>query len=368
MKTLQLNGALLSAADFEYSSSARDQALADLAPMEQTAVIAFLREWFNPASEHISAQTSGSTGPPKTILLHKSQLLASAAITAEYFNFEAGQRALLPLSARFIAGKMMLVRAMYAGLHLDLLPAHFQLPVKQGQPPYYAFAVMVPAQLIRVIEQDQLASFAQILLGGADLPAVLRSQLRGVNTPVYQGFGMTETVSHIALRQVNGPHPQKAYTALAGIEIGQDNRQCLRIRGAATAYAWVDSNDVVELRDDRQFLWRGRYDNILNSGGIKVLFEEVEAALSILFATEAELAWLKDRDFAVGRMPDPRFGESVVLWVTGEGPSEHNRVNSLRFMKEKLPLAWAPKTILSITQLPLLDGGKLNRQALTASL
>jgi len=368
MNGIHLNGQYLVAADFEQRSSTVLQLLADLAETEQEAIIEFLEQWFDASTTTISAQTSGSTGPPKTISLQKSQMLASSALTAAFFEFKAGQRALLPLSARFIAGKMMLVRAIVSGLQLDVRPANEIFPAKNTDPAYYDFAVMVPAQLSRIIEHKKLDSFREILLGGADLPPLLMDQLKQVALPVYQGFGMTETVSHIALRKVNGSHFEQAYTTLDGVIIKTDERGCLLIRSAATAGEWLQTNDVITLLNDRQFIWRGRFDNMLNSGGIKVALEEIESAVAALIAAESELAWLKTATFAVSRMPDPRFGESAALWVSGSIPSENERVHSLRLLKEKLPLAWAPKAILSIAQLPLLDSGKLNRAALSGSL
>lgn len=363
MNGLQLNGQYVSATDFEQRSQLIGQLLADLPLLEQEAIIDFLQQWFDTEKNTITAQTSGSTGPPKTITLKKNQLLASAALTSDFFRFQAGQRALLPLSARYIAGKMMLVRAIYAGLHLEIVPAHFQLPEQADA--VYDFAVMVPAQIVRVIEQKQLSRFKQILLGGADLPAELLPKLKALTIPVFQGFGMTETVSHIALRQLNGDQFEYHYTALAGVELAVDDRSCLRIRAAATADEWVNSNDVVSLINEREFSWRGRYDNVVNSGGIKVVLEEVEATLAALIADDATLDCLQGRDFALSRMPDPRFGESIALWITGAVPEEDERVKCLRLLKEKLPFAWAPRAILSVARLPLLENGKLDRLALS---
>lgn len=364
MNGLQLNGQYVSATDFEQRSPLIVQLLADLPLLEQKAIIDFLQQWFDAEKNTITAQTSGSTGPPKTITLKKSQLLASATATANYFGFKAGQRALLPLSARFIAGKMMLVRAIYSGFQLDVRPANHIFP-NPNNLPFYDFAVMVPVQLSRVIEENYLACFGQLLLGGADIPPLLKTQLLQVDLPVFQGFGMTETVSHIALRKVSGSSPEKAYTVLDGVQIRTDERQCLCIKGPATDDEWVISNDVVELQNDRQFVWRGRYDHVINSGGIKVVLEEVEAALGALIAAESNLACLQNREFALSRMPDPRYGESIALWVTGEVPAEHERVDCLRKLKASLPLAWAPRAILAIDRLPLLENGKLDRRALS---
>ncbi len=364
MNKLDLNGHLFTATDFSQRRFLVEEILANLATEEKQAVIAFLESWFDEGTTTITAQTSGSTGLPKTISLQKSQLMASARATADFFHFNSGQRALLPLSARFIAGKMMLVRAMISSLTLDIRPANNIFPDHTNLA-FYDFAVMVPAQLSRIIEAQQLSSFGCILLGGADLPAILKTQLFHVKTPIYQGFGMTETVSHIALRRVNGPSPEIAYTVLDGIKIKLDERQCLCIQGPATSGEWVVSNDVVELLNDRQFVWRGRYDHVVNSGGIKVMLEEVETALAALIVSESSIDFLRNREFALSRMPDSRYGESIALWVTGEVPAEHERVNCLRLLKASLPLAWAPRAILAIDRLPLLENGKLDRRALS---
>ncbi len=367
MSLFSINGIPLNEADCSTASPALQAALVNLPETEQQEVRLFLQQWFDKKQAAISAQTSGSTGTPKTIRLKKTQMVASAQATAAFFDFQEGQTALLPLSVRYIAGKMMLVRAILSGLHVTLVnPANDPLKMLPAQQ-NFDFAVLVPLQFASVIEQNQLKRFGKVLLGGAALPAHLKPLLVPVKTPVYQGFGMTETVSHMALRLLNGPQAAQVYTALPGIELGADERGCLRICGPATDFQWVQSNDLVEFTDERSFRWRGRFDNILNSGGIKVALEEIEAEIARLISEEDCLSWLVDRDFAIGRMPHPRYGESAAIWVTGPMPSEHDRVLSLRCFKEQLPIAWSPRAILSVEELPRLVSGKLDRMALVTT-
>lgn len=366
MNPLHLNGYRLTQHELLHGSAALDAALASLPEQEQQVVREFLQQWFDPTVTTIAAQTSGSTGPPKTILLSRRQLLASAAATADYFDFKAGQRALLPLSVRFIAGKMMLVRAWLSGLQLQLVPPSNN-PLEWVDPALnFDFAVLVPLQLEKLLAQQQLHRFGKLLLGGADLPPQLKKAVVAQSVPVYQGFGMTETVSHIALRRLNGPQPDEGYRALPGIRLSVDERSCLRITGPATDHSWVQSNDLVTLLAADRFLWRGRYDLVINSAGIKVALEEIESRIYELIPTNDCFDWLHGLPLAVGSMPHPRFGETAALWVEGGTPTEDERVRSLLCFKEFMPLGWAPNAVFVVHELPRLPSGKIDRKSLRA--
>lgn len=276
------------------------------------AVQSFLKSWFSSA-EAIVAHTSGSTGPPKPIALHRDQMLVSAQLTALHFGFQAGQKALLPLSADFIAGKMMLVRAMVSGLDL-YTAAPTQRPDRLFPEQQFAFTPLVPAQLFAMLQASaNTAALGTILLGGSDVSGDLQALLpQLVAQQLWQGFGMTETVSHFALRQLH-PHYETAYTPLPGLLVQCNEQNCLRVWGATTQYRWLQSNDVIDLAADGSFRWLGRADHVINSGGHKIHPEQLEAKLAALAGQIPELAELLYTPFYISQQSNPQFGAVPVL-------------------------------------------------------
>lgn len=327
------------------------------------ATESFLLDWFDPQIDSITAYTSGSTGKPKKIQLHKKQLLASAAATQNYFNLQAGDKVYLPLSAQFIAGKMMLVRAIVAGLQLYAVPPKIKaldLP-EVGQ---FDFAVMLPQQLAWFIAQEQTGIFKKILLGGAAIPPDLRMQLAALPQPIYHGFGMTETVSHVAMCLLKESEGPLIYQAMPGISLATDERQCLRIKGRVTADRWVQSNDVVQLHDAQRFSWLGRYDFVINSSGVKVMAEALEASLVQLLSKANDRFGCAHTALAVSRQPHPVYGESALLWLACKPLPAEQIDHMLAFFKKELPAGWAPTAIRFANELPVLPNGKLDRMKL----
>jgi O-succinylbenzoic acid--CoA ligase len=276
------------------------------------AVQSFLKTWFSSA-DAIVAHTSGSTGPPKAIGLHRDQMIASAQLTALHFGFRAGQKALLPLSADFIAGKMMLVRAMVSGL--DLYTAQpTQRPDLLFPEQQFAFTPLVPAQLFAMLQAGaSTAALGTLLLGGSDVSNDLQAIFPKLgDQQLWQGFGMTETVSHLALRQLH-PNYETAYTPLPGLLVQCNEQSCLRVWGATTQYRWLQSNDVIDLAPDGSFRWLGRADNVINSGGHKIHPEQLEAKLRVLAEQIPELAVLRQHNFYISQQGHPQFGAVPVL-------------------------------------------------------
>ncbi len=155
-----------------------------------------------------------------------------------------------------------------------------------------------------------------ILLGGGPIDEALHKAVGQLSAPVYHTYGMTETATHIALRRLNGPDPSDAFVPLPGVELARDDRGCLAIRGAVTAGAWLQTNDIVDLRPDGSFVWLGRWDNVINTGGVKVQVEQVEAAIAACQAQRTDLAWA-GRRLAVAGLPDARLGQAVTLVLAG---------------------------------------------------
>ncbi len=286
----------------------------------------FLREWRS-GQRLFTLHTSGSTGLPKPISLTRNQMEASARLTGQTFGLQAGDKALVCLNTSYIAGIMMLVRGEVLGLDLTLVdPSSNPLAGFDPATTHFDFAAFVPLQLQTMLadlaESGQpatlpiLNSMKAILVGGAATSPALEEALQVVEAPVYSTYGMTETVSHIAVRRLNGPDRTALFQVLPGVLVGTDERGCLHSTAAATNFERVQTNDVVELLQPEseaspvRFRLLGRADSIINTGGVKVQPEAVERCI------EATLAgWgLTPRLFVAG-LPDDRLGQRIVLFV-----------------------------------------------------
>lgn len=262
---------------------------------------AFFLAWAS-ESPVLEVMTSGSTGKPKQISLKKEQMVNSARATGNYFGLKAGEKALLCLPCSGIAGKMMLVRALVLGLALEVVePSSSPLPAN-GQT--YDFVAMVPLQLQNSL--DQLGRIGTLIVGGAPLDPQWKERLRPHRVRVHETYGMTETISHIALKEIS-PRPSDHFQCLPHVAIGLDDRGCLVIDAPGIVDHRVVTNDLVELVGEKAFIWLGRYDSIINSGGVKLLPERIEAKLS---------AHLQPRFFVAG-IPDRTLGQRLVLIVEG---------------------------------------------------
>lgn len=303
----------------------------------------FLLKWLN-NEEYIFVQTSGSTGVPKQIYIPKSAMIASAKATGSFFNLQAQSSALLCLSADYIAGKMMLVRAMVLGLKLDYVEPSSQ-PLA-GIYKKYNFVAMVPMQIEASFEQ--LNQITILIIGGAKLNSKLAAKLKDVSTNVYETYGMTETVSHIALKKISEDY----FSVLPNIKIGIDERQCLVIEAPLLYAEKIITNDSVEIINDNQFILKGRIDNIINSGGIKIFPEELEEKLSLKI----------DQRFFFTSQLDERLGEQLILIVEGTPFAISNNVFD-DFSKYQIP-----KAIYFVDQFVETGNGKINRNLTKAKL
>ncbi len=314
----------------------------------------FINEWLSP-DPYIKLQTSGSTGKPKSILIEKNKMLYSAARTAEYFNFKEEEKALLNLPINYIAGKMMIVRALLSGLNLICINpsqnpiASLQLDIEID------FAAMIPLQLQQAINMPSLSQIKRILLGGGPVSSELEKEVQKINTEVYHGYGMTETLSHIALRSVNGKDASLSYKALNGITLGLDARNCMTITAPDLSDETLITNDVVSLTRVNEFIWKGRYDNVIISGGIKLFPEEIESKLQTLITNRFYIAGIKD----------VRWGQKLVLIIEG-APFNKNTISSLnRSMEDMLAKYEVPKEIYFIDHFIEAGNGKIDRLGTT---
>ncbi|EMR02928.1 AMP-binding protein [Cesiribacter andamanensis] len=329
-------------------------------PHEQEAA-GFARQWLQ-GEEQFTVQTSGSTGAPKPIALSRVHMQASARLTLEALGLDSGDPALLCMNPAYIGGKMMVVRAIEGALPLYLLPPSanpFPELLALGVQPL--FTALVPLQLQAILADAQslrlLQDMKAVIIGGAPVSPALEEALQQVKAPLYSTYGMTETVSHIALRRLNGPQRQEYFVALPQIGLETDERGCLRISGPVTPKP-VQTNDVVELLDSRRFRWLGRADNIINSGGIKVQAERVEAE------TQRCLASLGlSRRLLAGPLPDEQLGQKVALLLEGDRLESSVEKGLLRCLSNALPPYWAPKQILYVARLVESANGKIMRHA-----
>jgi len=262
----------------------------------------FLLDWLDGKS-FIEVKTSGSTGSSKTIYVSKQAMVNSAISTGDYFKLEPGDTALHCLPSHFIAGKMMLVRAMILGLELDLV-APSSAPVFNTNKAY-TFCAMVPMQLQNSIEK--INNFKTMIVGGAAVSNGIIKQLKNTNCKVYATYGMTETLSHIAIKALNGAEKQTHYNLLNNITISKDDRDCLVVEAPNLTKEIITTNDIVELHSETSFNIIGRFDNMINSGGVKVFPEQVEAKL------QGKI----DARFFIAGIPDDTLGEKVILVVEG---------------------------------------------------
>jgi len=262
----------------------------------------FLQHWQDDCNT-ITLKTSGSTGTPKTILMQKQAMVNSALATGFYFNLKPKDKVLLCLPAHYIAGKMMLIRAMVLGLEIDSIAPKSKLNIDTEI--HYNFAAMVPMQLNNSL--NFIDNIKTIIVGGAKVSLTLQLKLQSLKTSFFETYGMTETVSHIAVKQLN--HKQSTgFKTLPNIIISQDNRGCLVIDAPRVSSNKIVTNDVVKLISKSEFIWLGRADNIINSGGVKVFPEQIENLLSSKINSR----------FFIASESDDTLGTRVILIIESE--------------------------------------------------
>ncbi len=309
----------------------------------------FVLEWLN-SEDEVSAHTSGSTGTPKAVRLKKKHMVASAQTTLDFFDLKEGMSALLPLSCDYIAGKMMVVRALVGGLNLILVQPDGNplLNLKQK----VNFAPLVPLQVINALETLTEWPVDTVIIGGGALDESCKLQLQKIKPSFYETYGMTETVSHVAIRKVG----DDCFRAVKGVMFSLDGRDCLVIDAPNVVEDKVVTNDLVELHDTGTFSFLGRYDHIINSGGLKIVPEQIEKKLTGVI----------EQDFIITAMPDKKLGECLVLVVE----TIDVRVDYLTVIKKQklLPKYEIPKKVFYVPQFPRTDSNKIKRMEIKQML
>ena len=308
----------------------------------------FFKEWFD-EKEVLIVNTSGSTGTPKSIQLKKEYMINSAIATGEFFNIKEGASALLCMSTDYIAGKMMLVRAMVLGWDIDVIePISNPLSVNKKS---YDFSAMVPLQLQNSMQE--INRIKLLIVGGGVVSETLQSQIQNIKTKVFATYGMTETITHIAVKKLNHIEEKASfYCALPNVEIYIDNRSCLVIKAPKVSDELVITNDVVQLVSENEFEWLGRYDNVINSGGIKLHPEIIEYKLSKV---------LDKRFFTIG-IPDQQLGEKMVLIVEGdESLADENELLNTIKLEESISKYEVPKRVFFVKKFIETETKKIQR-------
>ena len=263
-------------------------------------------------------KTSGSTGKPKIIQLKRDHMEISARLTIQHLGLNHNYRSLICLDANYIAGKMMIVRSFLAGMMIEAQTpgSNPLMSLVDGGDQY--FTALVPMQMHSIVKKYGLNHplynrIGRVIIGGAPVNYQLQEIILQLPFPVYLTYGMTETVSHIALRRLNGPERSGLFELLPGVKIDQDQENRLMIKSEVTDNQWLVTNDLVEIKDQNHFKWIGRKDNIINSGGVKINPEPVENELARLFHHFGIM-----RNFFLTGIPDQKFGEKLVLIMEGE--------------------------------------------------
>ncbi len=356
METLLLNGKSLNLQhvikgeyDLEHHSSFEKKTLE------------FIKNYLSEQSE-FTFFTSGSTGIPKAITFRKKQLQKSALRTNHFFGLSIGSTILCCLNPDFVAGKMMLVRALVGNLNLIIEKPKSNPLVDIPSKQIVDFMAITPLQMDSILTEtpEKLASVRTILIGGADVHPSLEDKLQKHNTRVFHSYAMTETLTHVALRQLNGPKKTSTFHALPGISFTVDNRGCLVISDSILEIDQLITNDLVKLIDVKSFHWNGRFDNVINSGGIKIQLEETEnKIIQILKADRIDLP------LCLLSLPDDRLGNKLALLVETTGNKVNER-NIKKILKEKLPKFHDPKVVLLVPKLITTPSGKIDRIKNTA--
>jgi len=319
-------------------------------------LIGFIEEW-ETGSEHFLQHTSGSTGKPKQIEITRSQMIASALLTIEALKLQPGDNCLLCLSPQYIAGKMMIVRAILNKMNIIAVEPSLN-PVVHLSPDIH-FAALTPMQMYHILQdhatKKKLNTFDKIILGGGAVSYSLQQVIEDLKPEVYSTYGMTETVSHIALKKLNGIDKSNYYYAFEGIELNQDNRDCLTIKGPVTNNQKVITNDRVQLLNNRQFEWLGRVDHMINSGGVKIQSEKVGRKIEKIFSHLN----LPNRFFIAG-IPHEAVGELVTLFIEGT-INEIQRSNILKEL-DQLEKYEKPKELIIVPNFIETPTGKINRK------
>lgn len=325
----------------------------------ETKVLDFIKEWFSD-SKMVKIQTSGSTGKPKIFEVEKSKMLNSAEMTCQFLGLEKGNLALLCLPIEYISGKMMVVRSISAKMQLEIVTP--SLNPLQDIDKTIDFCAMTPLQVENSLGKIHL--IRNLIIGGAAVSETLKKKIweslktskknlnRTSETKIFETYGMSETLSHIALRQIF-PVTDEWFSVFGGIDISLDQRGCLTISAPKLNADVLHTNDLVEINHKRQFRFLGRIDNVINSGGAKIFPEELEKLVKQHIENEVVFLGLDDE----------QLGQKLTLVIEGaESDAVNTELSAINYKKS----FYKPKEIIFVEQIPRTENGKVNRLQLRA--
>ena len=334
----------------------------------ENSVLHFCKSWLQGKKEFLM-QSSGSTGEAKEISLSRKIMRNSAKRSLDYFGLKEGMSCFLPLSVEHIAGKMMLVRAMEGELSCTVIQPKIDLINAITDDMSFDFSVMVPMQLISLIDsmikQDISQHFPLILLGGSALNLSMESRFKKLKNTLYHGYGMTETASHIALRRINGCDSSQNYQVLKNIKIDLNSNNCLKIRDSASDTEWLETTDLAELTGTETFNILGRADDVINSGGIKINPLQLEQKIyTILSECETEM---QTGNYYISSIPDKILGERCILVTNNELFCQDDFQSLQSKLKDNpsIDRYSIPKTWFKVPHFPRTNNGKLQRKQLS---
>jgi o-succinylbenzoate---CoA ligase len=302
--------------------------------------LAFVKNWLN-GTETFELTTSGSTGKPKPIKISRNQMISSAKLTSKALGLKANEKALVCVNTQFVAGKMMLVRALENEMTINVVEPVSNPLVAISDNDLPDFMAIVPLQLFEILNNEQtiekLQKIRNVIVGGGAIAENQLLILKSLTNNVFHTYGMTETVSHIALKRLSAPSDDY-FKVLDGVEIKMDGRDCLQIKAAVTNNEWITTNDIVKILPDNQINIKGRFDNVINTGGIKIQAEELEAKIEKIFAENAI-----QNAFYISSVPDQKLGNKVILVINDL--KETSTIKNL--LVKKLNKFEMPKDIIS---------------------
>lgn len=342
----------------------------------------FLSEWMG-GSPTVSVHTSGSTGKPKQMMVEKARMTASARMTCDFLGLHKGDTALLCMPVDYIAGKMMIVRSIERHMQLiEVTPSNH--PLGGNLDRHIDFAAMVPSQIYETLkvpaERERLAHIRHVIIGGGAISEAMQQELRSFPNAIWSTYGMTETLSHIALRRLSGSDATDWYTPMHGISLSLTDTESYGMDAMTDTDATVNNNgtegntrvgrlvinaphlcahalttnDIAELTADHRFRIIGRTDNVICSGGIKLHIEQIEEALRPYIP----------HPFCITKQPDDKFGENVVLLIETDDISPlTDTFNARETYPAALPPYSYPKKVIPVSHIPLTPNGKIDRAA-----
>lgn len=328
----------------------------------ENSLAMFLQEWFND-NPYIKVKTSGSTGTPKEMLVEKARMMNSARLTLSFLGIKTQDSALLCMPLDYIAGKMLVVRALVGKLKLICVSPGSNPLAQIDKLGNINFAAMIPMQVITALKDktsaQALKNIDNLIIGGGAIDQALGQELKGFSKAVWSTYGMTETLSHIALRRLSGAQASDWYCAFDSVHVYLSDQGTLRINAPLVNSNILSTNDIVEFNEQGQFRILGRLDNVINSGGVKLQIEQIEQWLSEKQQKLShEYEPLKTCSLLISSREDHQFGQIVVLLY-----ASNQQLNEYDFapLFEGIPKYWKPKAIVKVDAIPLTGTNKPDR-------